>query len=298
MINPLVAIILVNFNNKNDTEECIESLLKENYDNKKIIVVDNGSKDGSITELKRQFENKVIFIENQDNLGFSCANNQGIELALKENAQYIMLLNNDTVVEQEFIKPMLEVAERKNCIVSPKIPYYDEKNILWSCGGEFRWKKGTTHNRGINEVDNGQFDEEKEVDFASGCCLFIPRKILETVGMLSDEYFLYYEDTDYCLKAKHAGFKIVYTPKAVVYHKVSRTMGGAESPTVLYYSNRNRLYFNDKYNKQHKHKFLLYFYGTRMVKISLLAIKGEKDKVSAIKEGIYDYKRRKIGKRA
>lgn len=298
MISPLVAIILVNFNNKNDTKECIESLFKESYKNKIIIVVDNGSQDGSIAELKEHFQGQVVFIENQDNLGFSCANNQGIELALRENAEYIMLLNNDTVVEKDFINPMIEVAQRNNCIVSPKIPYYDNKNILWSCGGEFRWKKGTTHNRGINEADNGQFDEEREVDFASGCCLFIPREILKQVGMLSDEYFLYYEDTDYCLKAKDAGYKIVYTSKAVVYHKVSRTMGGAESPTVLYYSNRNRLYFNEKYNKEHRKKFLLYFYGTRVVKTILLAMKGEKDKVFAIRQGIQDYKKSKIGKRA
>lgn len=297
-IDKKVGIILVNYNGKEYNEECINSILDSSYKNIEIIVVDNGSKDGSVEILKEVFKEKIELILTGKNLGFSGANNIGIEKALNDGCDYIVLLNNDTIIDRNLIGNMLIASiEEHNSVISPKIYYYDNKKIIWSAGADIRWKKGVTDQRGINKIEDGSFNKREEVEFGTGCCLLIPSNIVKKVGMLSEEYFLYYEDTDYCMKIKEGGYKIVYEPTGVLYHKVSASTGGELSVGYIYYNTRNRLIFNNKYNKVSKIIYMTYFYFTRIAKCCIWSIKGKKELVKATFMAIKDYNNGVTGKK-
>ena len=136
-----IAIILVNYNGKEHNEECIKSIFNSSYDNLEVIVVDNDSKDGSPELLREQFGNKINLIMTGKNLGFSGANNIGISKALENGCEYVVLLNNDTLIDKDLISNMIKASkEENNAVISPKIYYYDDKNIIWSAGADMRWK--------------------------------------------------------------------------------------------------------------------------------------------------------------
>ena len=281
-----VSIILVNYNGKDYNKECIESIFNSSYKNIEVIVIDNDSNDN------------IDLMLSKNNLGFSGANNIGIQKALKNGCDYIVLLNNDTIIDRDLILNMIKASKEENdAIISPKIYYYDNKDIIWSAGADMRWKKGVTDQRGINQKDDGSFDKREEVEFGTGCCLLIPSKIISEVGLLSDDYFLYYEDTDYCMKVRNKGYKIVYEPTAVLYHKVSASTGGEISPGYIYYNTRNRLIFNKRFNKENKFTYLSYFYLTRVAKIALWIVTGKKNLIKATFSAISDYNNGIMGKK-
>jgi len=283
-----LAIILVNYNGIEYNINCINSILDSSFKNFEIIVVDNDSKDGSVEELERVFNNKITLIKLNDNLGFSGANNIGIEYAKENNFDYIMLLNNDTVIDKDMISIMIESSKYHNCLVSPKIYYYDNKNIIWSAGGTINWKKGLPIQYGINEEDENENGKLMNIEFATGCCLLIPIEAINDVGFLSEEYFLYYEDTDYSCRVINAGHKILYNSEAIMYHKVSASTGGEKSLMYWYYMTRNRLIFNKKFNKK-KTNANLYFYSTAAIKLLIYLMKGKNAAVKGIIKGIIDY---------
>lgn len=283
-----LAIILVNYNGIEYNINCINSILDSSFKNFEIIVVDNDSKDGSVEELERVFNNKITLIKLNDNLGFSGANNIGIEYAKENNFDYIMLLNNDTVIDKDMISIMIESSKYHNCLVSPKIYYYDNKNIIWSAGGTINWKKGLPIQYGINEEDENENGKLMNIEFATGCCLLIPIEAINDVGFLSEEYFLYYEDTDYSCRVINAGHKILYNSEAIMYHKVSASTGGEKSLMYWYYMTRNRLIFNKKFNKK-KTNANLYFYSTAAIKLLIYLMKGKNVAVKGIIKGIIDY---------
>ncbi|MDK2805650.1 MAG: hypothetical protein PWP67_790 [Clostridium butyricum] len=293
-MNPKIGIIIVNYNGEKYTNDCIKSVLKSSYRNYLVIVVDNASTDNSV-KLLEEFNNKMVIIKNNENLGFSGANNIGIKYALENECEYVLLLNNDTELDKDLIKNMVDSSiKNNNAIISPKIYYYNEPNKIWSAGGGLNWKKGLSFHYGQNEIDKGQYDQQKEIDFATGCCILIHKSVFDKIGFLAEEYFLYFEDTDFCVRAKRAGVKILYEPSAKLWHKVSSTTGGEESLITLYYGNRNRLYFNDKFNKGNKIFWLSYFYITRLIKFLNWTMKGKIEKIKIILEAIYDYKNEKM----
>lgn len=291
-MNKQTHIILVNYNGYKDTIECIKSLKNLKYNNYKIIIVDNASSDNSINELNHYVFKNIILLKSDKNLGFSGGNNIGIKYALDNGADYIMLLNNDTEVEPNFLENMIEVAESDKSIgiVGCKIKYYDNKNLLWYAGGQVNWFKFIGEHFGMREEDNGQYDKFKEISFMTGCCMLIKREVIEKVGMLPDEYFMYFEDVDFCVKVQEAGYKIVYEPKAVIYHKVGISGGGEESPFSIKWCTRNRIYFMNKYKyKVTKAKLVLsklFFYTTRVIRVVQYYFKGDKNRAIAIIEGI------------
>ena len=287
-----IAIILVNYNGKEYNEECIKSIFESSYKNLEVIVVDNDSKDGSPELLREQFGDKINLIMAEENLGFSGANNIGIKKALEDGCDYVVLLNNDTLIDKDLIYNMLNASKEENdAVISPKIYYYDNKDIIWSAGADMRWKKGVTDQRGINQKDNGSYNKREEVEFGTGCCLFIPSKVIKEVGYLTDDYFLYYEDTDYCMRVRERGFKIVYEPTAILYHKESASTGGNLSKLYIYYNTRNRLIFNKRFNSKNKMSYMPYFYVSRLVKCALWAIKGRSDLVRITFSAINDYRK-------
>lgn len=237
MNNFLIYIVLLNYKGFEDTSACIESLYRIDYPKYKIIVVDNCSSDGSVERLQAKYGD-VIFLLAPNNNGFSAGNNIGIHYALNHGANYVLMLNNDTVVKPDFLTQMVNVAN-DDTVVTPSIYYYDEPHDIWYADGHINYNRCT--------VGNGTDLKSKYCDYASGCCLLMPRKVLETVGDWAEEYFMYYEDMDYSLRVIEHGFRIFYCKDAVVYHKVGRS-AGRRSKLSIYYNVRNRLYVMRKFN--------------------------------------------------
>ena len=253
-----VSIILVNFNGSDDTIECIKSLEQLIYPNYNIIVVDNASEPEQIMKLDSISSDGVHIIKSKENLGFSGGNNLGIKHAFKLGAQYVCLLNNDTVVDKMFLNYLVDRIELDYNIgiVCPKIcEYYNKKRISYG-GGEINYTKGGCFIYGINVYDEKIMNQSRPITFASGCCMLIRKEVIDKIGYLPEEYFLYYEDTDYSVRTIEFGFRIWYDSNAVIWHKESVSTGKG-SPNYQYYFTRNRLMFIRK-NFMVKNKLTAY----------------------------------------
>ena len=248
MDNPKVAIIVLNWNGKNDTLECLASIGKMDYPSIDVILVDNGSQDGSVAAIQRKFP-EVMIVETKSNLGFAGGNNMGIRYALRNGAEYVLVLNNDTIVDPQLIKSFLasSTINPNAGIFGAKIYYYYHPNKIWYAGG--RWVKNESNfiHIGMGCVDNGQdYSSVVETDYVCGCALFIRAEVLKKIGLFDEEYFLMFEETDLCYRAKRAGFKCLIVPNAKVWHKISVSFGGNESGTYCYFMMRNRLLWAEK----------------------------------------------------
>ena len=245
-----IYVILVNYNGTEDTIQCVESLRKVNKPDFKIIIVDNGSSDNSVQEIKKITDENTILIEAGDNLGFSGGNNLGIKFAMNDDVDYVLLLNNDTLVEPDFLSIIIERAEKEKgkSVIAPKIYYAYDREHLWYAGGTFsKFTSRTTH-IGINEKNSEKFDVSKKVSFMTGCCMLIPTDIIKKVGLLDEDFFLYCEDLDYSCRIVKNGYKLIYEPKAVIYHKVSASTGKV-SDIYTYYMVRNKYYIIKRHIK-------------------------------------------------
>jgi GT2 family glycosyltransferase len=267
-----ITIIILNYNGGKDTLQCLNSCYQLpvfapssgrgaiSYQ-LSITIVDNNSRDNSVREIKKRFP-QVKIIENNENLGFAEGNNGGIRQALKEGSDYVLLLNNDTLVDKNLLVQLIKVMkkDKKTGIVSPKIYFspghefhrqrYKENEkgkVIWYAGGRLDWNNVLTSHRGVDEVDKNQYGRTEETDFATGCCMLIRKEVFEKVGLFDQRYFLYWEDVDLCQKAKEAGFKVIYTGQAFLWHKNAAGSGGAGGKTSVYYQTRNRLIFAFKY---------------------------------------------------
>jgi GT2 family glycosyltransferase len=216
-------------------------------------------------EYNNDFENEEIpiitknssfkhltLIKNNKNYGFPGGNNIGMKFALKFfNPHYILLLNNDTVVEKNFLNELVKNGEvhRDVGILGPKLYFYDEPDTIWSAGCKLSWKLSRGIQIGVNELDKGQYDNEKEVEYVSGSAFLIKDEVIRKIGLMDEKYFLYFEESDWTLRANQAGYKSLYIPKAMVWHKVSRSGGGISKPVGLYYITRNRWLFMKKWSK-------------------------------------------------
>ncbi len=263
-----IFIIILNWNQPKLTVECLNSIHElriTNYE-LKVIVVDNGSDDDSVNRIKSKIQNpkskeEIVLLETDTNLGFTGGNNVGIQHALENGADYIVLLNNDTEVESNLIEGLLKTfKENPNCgAVSPKIYFakgfefhhdrYEKSDlgkVIWYAGGNMDWNNVYGSNHGVDEVDTGQFEKGEKTDFATGCSVMIPRKVIEKVGLLDENYYLYMEDVDLCQRIQNAGYEIRYTPYGHLWHKVSQS-SGIGSNLNDYFITRNRLYFGMKY---------------------------------------------------
>lgn len=241
---PLVAVIILNWNQLKLTLDCLESLEKIVYQNCEIILVDNGSTDGSTAAIHERYP-QLIIIENKRNLGFSEANNIGIRKALQLGADYVLLLNNDTVVDPGFINALILTAEEDASIgmVGSKMYYYDHPQTIWCAGNAINWANGSMVRLQAEQLDPGGCVEKSlDVDFITACSLAIKRKVLEDVGLMDAHFFIYYDETDWCVRAARQGYRVVYVPDSKIWHKVSAAMGAA-SPATDYYMTRNALRF-------------------------------------------------------
>jgi GT2 family glycosyltransferase len=237
---PKVYIVILNWNGWQDTTECVESCLMLQHANSTVLIVDNNSSDGSEAILRERFPH-VELIQTQENLGYAGGNNAGIRHALANGAEYIWLLNNDTKVDPAALEEMLCVASQNPDVgmVGPKILLYSRPEYLNCIGSTINLITGRPSLIGLGEKDDGRFDAVGEMDTLSGCSLLVRKEVIDVVGFLDESFFLFYEETDWILRAKRAGYRMLYVPKARIWHKVSASVGGHQSPLMLYYMTRN-----------------------------------------------------------
>ena len=269
---PKVSIIILNLNGLDDTVECLQSLKKITYPNYEVIVVDNGSTGDDARVLKEKFGDYIHLIQNDKNHGFAEGNNIGIRYALnKYHPDYFLLLNNDTVVDSKFLTEMVTVAGTNTAIgiAGAKLYYYGNPNQLQSVWGKIDlWRgrviptpKMLSDKIKSVKLDKGQYDHIAEVDWVIGCCFLVKQSVLENIGLLDESYFCYWEETDYCMRAKKTGFRIVYAPKAKVWHKLGQSVKKVPG-LARYYMTRNRFKFMKKHATRWQYRcFLIYFFG-------------------------------------
>lgn len=243
MMEPMVYIILVNYNGYADTLECIKSIKAIDYSSYKIILIDNASKDAELIKKDKYINENAIVIFLKKNKGFSDGNNTGIKMAISDGADYVLLLNNDTVVDPYFLSYMIDIALGADDIgiVTGDIYHYVDKNSLWySCG---RYDRKTNITSMVCRTDQTC----QEVNFACGCLALLSVDMVKKIGLLDDTFFLYSEDTDYSCRAVDRAWKIIWTSDAKIYHKVSASVE-ENSDVQSYYLIRNNLYMVKKYS--------------------------------------------------
>ena len=364
MTYPKVAIIILNYTNWQDTIECLESVLRNDYPNYQVIVVDNGSPNNSMEYIKawtegrqevltpkpghplydlshppvkkpipyiyytreeaekggdfeleekltkewqeqRKSNNKeliptspypLIFIQTGENIGFAGGNNIGIRYILRKvDCEYVLLLNNDTAVEKDFLSELVKTAESDSRlgIVGGKIFYYYKPDKIWYAGGELDLIRGSGYH-----FQRESKKQEFEVTFITGCLMLFKKSTIQKVGLLPEEYFLVGEDADYCYQYLKAGFKLKVNNKSKIYHKISPTLGGGGSPIEAYYNTRNRLYFITRKVKNFLYVivFLIFFIPSRIIKILQFVFNWQIGKIKFLIRGFLDGLKGNMGK--
>lgn len=288
----LIYIILVNYNGFNDTCECLESIIKSTYKNFKILIVDNNSLDGSGMRLKKKYP-QYEYILSDTNLGFAEANNIAYKHALKNGAEYVLLLNNDTIIDKNMIQKLIDQSNN-NIVTVPKMYYYLEKNKIWYGGGEISKTKGTVYHIGEKKFDSNKYSKTKEVSFATGCCILIHKDILNEIGLFDKKYFMYCEDFDFSIRLIKSNKKILYVPEAMLWHKVNASTKN-NSNISKYYLTRNRFYLLKNHRDIFKLNAILYSYITRFIIIIKSLIIGKR--VNIYFEALKDYRNNRMGRK-
>lgn len=273
-----VGIVLVNYNGLKDTMDCIQSIKESDYNNYEIIVIDNASTEDA---LPLSSYKNVYYKKLQENVGFGVANNIGAEIAVKNNCDFILCLNNDTVIKKDTLRILVENTDDET-ITTGAIYYYAKSNELWYGGGEVSKYKGNFRHK--------KYTTSRNVSFISGCCMMLSKKCYKDIGLFDSAYFMYYEDSDFSLKAVQHGYQLKYVYDAQIYHKVgnsiSKTTGLKE-----YYLTRNRLYILHKYESYFAWTAIAYFFFSRILYIII----HNKEDLTTFWEGISDFKKGVVG---
>ncbi|MFZ5876669.1 MAG: glycosyltransferase family 2 protein [Nitrospirota bacterium] len=291
---PLVVIIVLNWNGRDDTVACVESVRGLRYRKANVLIVDNGSTDDSVATFSRRFPD-IRCIQTGENLGFAEGNNVGMRAALAEGADYVFLLNNDATIEPDALDRLVDAAESHPDvgIVGPKIYYAAEPKRIWYAGGTIS-PLGRLGHEGWNRIDDGQWDTPRETGYVTGCAFLVKRAVLEKAGLFAPEYFLLFEEADLCVRGRREGFRSWVEPRATVYHKVSASFGGF-SPRYYYYFLRNYLLFQRRHVipvKGWAARLAIAFYVVRVFAyLTLTPHRGGWRNLAAAWEGVGDYLR-------
>ena len=220
-----VNLFVLNWNGRDLILDCLSSLEKITYPNVKVYVIDNGSSDNSVTAIRNQFPDYEI-IELPENYGFSRGNNAGFEL-VKQKADYTIFLNNDTIVDPNFVEPLINAMESNSTVKqsTPKIFYADNLDYIWFGGGKVSLWAGWIRHLGIRQKDSMQFSFDRNVDYATGCCVCMRTVDFESIGMFDESFLMYGEDVDLSLRFRKQGGQILFVPESKIWHKVSSSIG-------------------------------------------------------------------------
>ena len=287
--NSKIAIIIVNWKQYQLTKLCLYSLQKIKYDNYQIILIDNESNPKELKKIKNQFD-KIITFPNQKNLGFTGANNIGIEYAIKNDFEYVMLINNDTEVEKNFINPLIELLEKNQNFgaAQPLILNYYNRNKVWSAGGFLNKFFGYTY------VIKSPEGIKKNIDWITGCCFFLRTDVIKKIGLLDEKFFAYYEDVDWSIRIKNAGYDLAFVKSSVVYHHGSKSSKnesneGTLSPFVHYLNIRNHIFLLRKNKDVFNSIGVLFFQFFKIVSYSVyFIVRVRINKLNMVYKGLVD----------
>lgn len=296
-----VFVILLNWNNWSDTQECLESLEKVGYLNFEVVIVDNNSSEDERGKI-RHYGSKAIF--NSENLGFAGGNNVGIKYALSHGADYVMLLNNDTIIAPDFLTKLVKASENDKTlgILGSRIYKYGTNEVVFNGGKVNKCLTSAEHTNSTGtvpvEFDKDNTQQVAEADYITGAAMLIKREVIELVGLMREDYFLYYEDVDWCLRAIKAEYKCVVVPRSHVWHKVSSTNKEGSS-SYIYYHTRNGLMLA-KFNGNIFQRAAAYILGFWILlkQIPKFLIPGKKIWARAMTHGVVDFYKNKYGKYA
>lgn len=332
---PKVAIIILNWNGFQDTIDCLMSLQKVDYENLEVIILDNASKDESVEKIltwcgenkifcqQRYYEPNDLKIEpsakteNNDhysssgdakpnhlliklskNTGFCLGNNIGMKQAASDGADFILILNNDTIVTPTFLKPMVEAAQQEEDIglVGGIICYKENPDLIWFAGGSFDKYLETSRDYDGEMYSDVSFDQIFDTDWISGCMTLIPRRIYDQLGGYCEEFFIWSEEWDYSLQVKKAGYRLVIAPRARIFHKVGKSLG-VMKPLAYYYGTRNRLMLKRMYlSRSVRWPYLGFFLLSRIPRYLYFLLLGRWDLAIAGTSAVRDYFLGKTGK--
>jgi GT2 family glycosyltransferase len=240
--SPLVAIVVLNWNGKEDTIECLTSVGQLDYLNYEVIVVDNGSTDGSVNAIRARFSQFCV-LETNKNLGYAGGNNVGIRHALEREAEFILVLNNDTVVSPQLLNKLVSSAAQhpEAGFLGPRLLYHDRPEFVWFDSAQWNVTLNHFEYPGQNEPVSSLDITDHETDYVCGAALFVRAKTARQIGLMDERYFLVWEEVDWCYRARKAGWKSIVAPQAVLWHKVGVSFGGEDSPLRTYFAVRNSL---------------------------------------------------------
>lgn len=240
---PHVAIVVLSWNGRDDTLECLASLERVRWDPLTTIVVDNGSTDGTSEAVGERFPAATL-IRSEENLGFAEGNNVGIRAALEAGADYVLILNNDTIADEGLVEALVAEAERRPDAgaLCPMIRYVDPPDLIWYAGARFDPR--AVHNgrhTGYGERDTGQYHAVREIGRATGAAMLVPRRVIDELGCFDSPLFIQVEDVEWSLRMRAAGYRILFVPGSVLWHHVAVASGGERAPETAYYEMRNTL---------------------------------------------------------
>ncbi len=291
---PSVAIVLLNYNGHALTVDCLNSLRAIDYPNYRVIVVDNGSARDEGALLQQEFGDFIDVIRHQEALGFCAGNNVGIRRALARDHNYFLLLNNDTTVEPDFLTGLVRLMESDPRIglAGPRILRHDDRSRLDSIGGDINlWiARAVNFRRPYGRV-------RKDLRFVSGCAFMLRRQAMEQVGYLEEDFYTYWEETDYCLRLRRAGWKIACDPASVIYHKVGQT-NRYLSDRYVYYMIRNALLCMKRNGRWYQWPtFLLAFALTIVAKYWLYLLVRRPRDLPVVAQALGDYWHHRLGRK-
>lgn len=292
-----MGIITVNYNSRPFIGSFLDSIAAVDYPNASLVVVDAASADGSADEIARRRPDAHI-IRCDENVGIARGNNLGAAYCLKRGFAYLLFINNDTTHEPNFLRTLLAAADAHTMTV-PRILYAGDPRLISTHAGGFNWDLGLFRNTYHGKPDGPATRRRRELETASFCCLLMPAQTFADAGPLDERFFMYYEETDFLRRARALGYRLLYIPEAVVYHRESASSGGGwMTPFKHYYATRNRLYLVRKHARSRLRyaAFTLYFWATRLPYLVRYALSGQRAMAKALVLGVLDYYRGRMGR--
>jgi GT2 family glycosyltransferase len=291
---PTVYVAVLNWNKEADTAACLDSLLAQRGADLRILLIDNASSDGSGERLRARYSS-ICYLQTGENLGYTGGNNRGIQWARARGAEWVLVVNNDTVLERDCIRRLLEVAvaEPRVAAVAPLIVRYDDPQRVWFAGGRHdRLRAIGVHRhygapvRTVVAADGSAVARWQPCTFLTGCCLLLRAAALDQVGLLREDYFAYGEDVDLCVRLSRSGWRVGWVPGARIAHRVPAE-GSPPTPRQIVLRDRNRRRLvRDHYPGRWRVAFALWFWPTRLIYLARYALTGDAARARAILAGM------------